>query len=335
MKYLLYLLALCLCTSLRALPAGSALYPLPDGALHVRLLQPAGLGAQPVDTAILLISGPNQHFFADSGWFALLQGQLAQQHRTYAIDRQSSGFSSDTPKPSYRKFATDLARVLPQLAAKKFLLVSFASGSITARLLADNPAVAPRLAGLVLIDPDVPTPAALALYNGAPADWYRANLAQLLPQLASGVWNDRTAKKISAELAHIRQIVPAALQADTDWQYLQQLQATRLSVKRQQARAMEIAEYQADLAAYTTTPWLESQVPVSVVDGDFEAALIKAAGEEQAQLALWRADGLNFARTLTRNSGGQLLELSTQEHLLMFSHSTALQQLINSLMSGR
>ena len=185
MKYLLYLLALCLCTSLRALPAGSALYPLPDGALHVRLLQPAGLGAQPVDTAILLISGPNQHFFADSGWFALLQGQLAQQHRTYAIDRQSSGFSSDTPKPSYRKFATDLARVLPQLAAKKFLLVSFASGSITARLLADNPAVAPRLAGLVLIDPDVPTPAALALYNGAPADWYRANLAQLLPQLAT------------------------------------------------------------------------------------------------------------------------------------------------------
>ncbi len=335
MKYLLYLVALCLCTSLRALPAGSALYPLPDGALHVRLLQPAGLGAQPVDTAILLISGPNQHFFADSGWFALLQGQLAKQHRTYAIDRQSSGFSSDTPKPSYRKFATDLARVLPQLAAKKFLLVSFASGSITARLLADNPAVAPRLAGLVLIDPDVPTPAALALYNGAPADWYRANLAQLLPQLASGVWNDRTAKKISAELAHIRQIVPAALQADTDWQYLQQLQATRLSVKRQQARAIEIAEYQADLAAYTTTPWLESQVPVSVVDGDFEAALIKAAGEEQAQLALWRADGLNFARTLTRNSGGQLLELSTQEHLLMFSHSTALQQLINSLMSGR
>jgi len=335
MKYLLYLVALCLCASLRALPAGSALYPLPDGALHVRLLQPAGLGAQPVDTAILLISGPNQHFFADSGWFALLQGQLAQQHRTYAIDRQSSGFSSDTPKPSYRKFATDLARVLPQLAAKKFLLVSFASGSITARLLADNPAVAPRLAGLVLIDPDVPTPAALALYNGAPADWYRANLAQLLPQLASGVWNDRTAKKISAELAHIRQIVPAALQADTDWQYLQQLQATRLSVKRQQARAMEIAEYQADLAAYTTTPWLESQVPVSVVDGDFEAALIKAAGEDQAQLALWRADGLNFARTLTRNSGGQLLELSTQEHLLMFSHSTALQQLINSLMSGR
>lgn len=335
MKVLLYLFALCLCASLRALPAGSALYPLPDGALHVRLLQPAGLGAQPVDTAILLISGPNQHFFADSGWFALLQGQLAQQHRTYAIDRQSSGFSSDTPKPSYRKFATDLARVLPQLAAKKFLLVSFASGSITARLLADNPAVAPRLAGLVLIDPDVPTPAALALYNGAPADWYRANLKQLLPQLASGVWNDRTAKKISTELAHIRQIVPAALQADTDWQYLQQLQATRLSVKRQQARAIEIAEYQADLAAYTTTPWLKSRVPVSVVDGDFETALLKDAGEDQAQLALWRADGLNFARTLARNSGGRLLELSTQEHLLMFSHSTELQQLINSLMSGR
>lgn len=253
MKSLLFF-AVLFSAALQALPKRSTLYPLPDGALHVRLLQPDSQKAQQVDTAIVLIAGLNQHFFADTGFFALLQPVLAQQHRTYAVDRQSSGFSSDTKTPSYRKFASDLALLLPQLPARKFLLVSFASGSISARLLADDPAIAPRLHGLLLLDPDVPTPAALELYNGAPADWYRAHLKELLPELAKGVWNDRTAKKISAELTQIRQLVPPAQQQLTDWNYLQQLQASRLPVKRQQARAMEIARYQADLAAYTQTP---------------------------------------------------------------------------------
>lgn len=318
-----------------SLPTGSGLYPLPDGALHVRLLEPMNLKAQQADVAVVLIAGPNEHFFADSGFFALLQPLLAQQHRTYAVDRQSSGFSSDTSTPSYRKFATDLASLLPQLQAKKFLLVSFASGSITARLLAENPAVAPRLHGLLLLDPDVPTAAAVELYNAAPADWYRAHLKELLPELAKGAWNDRTAKKISSELAQIRQLVPPAQQQLTDWDYLQQLQASRLPVKRQQARAIEIAQYQADLAVYSRTPWLQSTVPVSVVDSDFEAPLIAEAKEDKARLERWRQDGLEFAATLANNSGGRFVALPAQQHMLMFSHSTELAQLINELIAGR
>lgn len=334
MKNLLYLAAFLLSASIQALPAGSTLYPLPDGALHVRLLQPARLHNQPVATAIVLISGPNQHFFADSAWFALLQPLLARHYRTYAIDRQSSGFSSETPRPSYRKFAADLALVLPQLQAEKFLLVSFASGSISARLLTDQPAIAARLTGLVLIDPDVPTPTALKLYNGAPADWYRAHLDELLPELATGVWNRRTADKNNQDLAHIRQLVPAAQQTLMDWDYLQQLQATRLRIIRQQARAIEIAEYQADLAAYTKTPWQQSRVPVSVVDSDFEAKIIADATEDRDRLERWRRDGLEFATTLPANSGGLSLLLPAQEHLLMFSHATELQQFINRLMAA-
>ncbi len=336
MKLMLCGLLLCSCAlQASSLPGGSGLYPLPDGALHIRQLEPARLKTQPVDIAILLIAGPNEHFFADSGFFALLQPVLAQQHRTYAVDRQSSGFSSDTTTPSYRKFAKDLAQVLPQLQAKKFLLVSFASGSITARLLADDPAIAPHLHGLLLLDPDVPTPAALELYNGAPADWYRAHLTELLPELAKGVWNDRTAQKISAELKQIRQLVPPAQQTLTDWDYLQQLQATRLPVNRQQARAIEIAEYQADLAAYTQTPWQQSAVPVSVVDSDFEAPLIAEAKEDKARLARWRQDGQEFAAALAKNSGGRFVALPAQNHLLMFSHSTELAQLIDELLAAQ
>lgn len=336
MKLMLCCLLLCSCAlQAGSLPNGSGLYPLPDGALHIRLLEPARLKTQPVDVAVLLIAGPNEHFFADSGFFALLQPMLAQQHRTYAVDRQSSGFSSDTATPSYRKFASDLAQVLPQLQAKKFLLVSFASGSITARRLADDPAIAARLHGLLLLDPDVPTPAALELYNGAPADWYRAHLQELLPELAKGVWNDRTAKKISAELQQIRQLVPPAQQTLTDWDYLQQLQASRLPVNRQQARAIEIAEYQADLAAYTQTPWQQSAVPVSVVDSDFEAPLIAEAKEDKARLMRWRQDGLEFAATLAKNSGGRFVALPAQNHLLMFSHSTELAALIGELIAAQ
>lgn len=335
MKHVCWLFALLVSQSLAALPAGSRLYPLPDGALHVRMLQPARLTPnETVDTAIVLLAGPNQNFHADSAWFALLQPMLAQQYRTYAIDRQSSGFSSDTLKPSYRKFAGDLAKVLPQLQAKQFMLVSFASSSITARLLADDPALAARLSAVVLIDPDVPTPAAQALYNGYPADWYRANLKELLPKLASGSWNDRTAQKLSAELAHLQQIVPAELQQHTDWDYLQQIFNTRQRITRQQARAIEIAEYQADLAIYNQSPWLQSAVPVSVVDSDFEAPLIAAATEDRARLQHWRQEGLDWGQQLARHSGGQFLALPDTEHLLMFSNSAALVQFIDGLISG-
>lgn len=333
MKYLLFCALLC-SAGLQALPTGSTLYPVADGALHVRLLEPASVKPQTADVAVVLISGPNEHFFADSGLFALLQPVLAQQHRTYAVDRQSSGFSSETATPSYRKFAKDLALLLPQLQAKKFLLVSFASGSITARLLADDPAIAPRLQGLLLLDPDVPTPAALELYNGAPADWYRAHLDELLPELAKGMWNNRTAQKISAELAQIRRLVPQTQQQLTDWDYLQQLQASRLPVQRQQARAIEIAQYQADLAAYSQTPWQHSVVPVSVVDSDFEAPLIAEAKADKTRLERWRQDGLEFAATLAKNSGGRFVALPAQNHLLMFSHSAELAQLIDELIAA-
>lgn len=335
LKYFVLLSALLTSLTLAALPAGSRLYPLPDGALHVRLLQPDLLRqTQSVDTAIVFIAGPNQNFHADSAWFALLQPLLAQQYRTYAVDRQSSGFSSDTARPSYRKFATDLARVLPQLQARQFLLVSFASSSITARVLADDPAMAARLAGLVLIDPDVPTPTAQALYTGYPADWYRANLEALLPKLASGAWNERTAQKLSSELAHLRQLVPAQLQAQTDWDYLQQIFATRQPISRQQARAIEIAEYQADVTRYNQSPWLQSSVPVSVIDGDFEAPLIAAATAEKAQLQRWRQDGLDWGRDLAHNSGGQFLPLPDTEHLLMFSAGATLAGFIGQRMAA-
>jgi len=321
---------------LATLPAGSALYQIPDGQLHVRTLQPKNLQAQArTPLAIVLLAGPNENYHADTGWFALLQPLLAKQHRTFAIDRQSSGFSSDTTHPSYRRFAADLLHLLPQLPADRFLLVSFASGSISARLLADNPTLTDRLAGLVLIDPDVPTPDALALYNGPPTDWYRANLAQLLPKLAEGIWQQRTDDKLARELSHIQQLIPPALQADMDWDYLNRLSNSRRSIARQQARAIEITEYQADLASYSQTPWLQSAVPVSIIDGSFELAGTQSLpAAEQQILTNWQQQGSSWSLQLSQNSGGRYLSLADTEHLLMFSSAQALQHFIHQLMTA-
>lgn len=316
-----------------ALPAGSRLYPLPDGALHVRLLQPPHLQqVAQTDVAVLLISGPNENFHADSAWYALWQPLLAQHYRTFLVDRRSSGFSSDTTAPSYRAFAKDLALLLPQLPARQFLLVSFASGSISARLLAEQPAMQPRLAGLVLIDPDIPLPEALALYNGYPADWYRANLAELLSALEKGVWNERTAKKLTAEQQHIEQLVPKELQPVFDRDYLQQVFQTRQRLERQQARAREIAAYQADLAAYTQTPWQQSAVPVSVVDSAFETPQIAADEKQAPVLRRWQQQGSDWSRQLCAQSGGVYLPLASTEHLLMFSETDALTSLVKQLL---
>ena len=70
---------------------------LPEG---VRIIKAGGAefqlrsaGLEHKGPAVVLLSGPNEHWHSDSGWFALLQPVLAAKYRTYAIDRLGQGLS--------------------------------------------------------------------------------------------------------------------------------------------------------------------------------------------------------------------------------------------------
>jgi polyhydroxybutyrate depolymerase len=158
-------------TAAEPLPVGVRLLQLGDAQFQLR-----ALGMEHQGPAVLLLSGPNQHWHSDSGWFALLQPLLAKKYRTYAIDRLGQGLSSEVDNPSYRRFATDLVAVLTELNESRVLLLSFASSSISSLLMAHqhaNSDLKIQIQALLLIDPDIPTPAAISVYKGYPADWYQ------------------------------------------------------------------------------------------------------------------------------------------------------------------
>lgn len=307
----------------------------PDGVKRIKVaeaeFQVRALGQQHQGPAILLLSGPNEHWHSDTGWFALLQPILATKYRTYAIDRLGQGLSSDAEHISYRRFAADLIALCALLNETEVVLLSFASGSISSVVLTTQ-AEAPRIQGMLLIDPDIPRPASTALYKGYPTDWYKANLAELLPALKTGVWTERTATKLLQEREHVEKLLPADYARLMDWRYFDFMAQQRLRVERQQSRAKEIAMYDADLDLYQALP-LYTKRPVSVINSDFEQQQIKQNSEQKQQLIEWQQEGDDWSKAQAAVSGGQYIELQDADHLVMFQHPQALLKAVDWLMA--
>jgi pimeloyl-ACP methyl ester carboxylesterase len=304
-----------------ALPRFSELIQQGPHRFHVRRMAPQQPDRQfPV---IILLAGPNQNFHADSAWFALLQPLLAQKYQVLAIDRLGNGFSSDAENPSYQRFSKDLVDLLPVLTPQPVIIVSFASASISAHMLyslqtAAQP-ITTQVQAMLWIDPDIATPQALTLYQGYPVDWYHKHLPQLLPELAKGVWNERTVQKLMAERSEIDTLLSSAYRGTMDWSYFDAISSQRLFEKRQQQRAIEIANYTEDLNLYAALPAIVD-IPVSVIDSDFESAAIQADPAQAKPLQRWQEQGSLWSEAVARRSGGQYISLKNSHHLVMFQH---------------
>lgn len=329
-KWLLFFIGICSITTTKVIAAAA----LPEG---VRIIKAGGAefqlrsaGLEHKGAAVVLLSGPNEHWHSDSGWFALLQPVLAKKYRTYAIDRLGQGLSSDIENPSYRHFAEDLALVLAELKEPNILLLSFASSSVSALLFAHQNS-ATKIQGLLLIDPDIPLPNSLALYKGYPADWYKANLAQLLPALETGVWTERTTKKLQQERQLVQKLVPTDYANQMDWAYFDFMAQQRLRIERQQNRAKEIAGYAEDLDAYQALPFYTKR-PVSVINSDFEQQQIKQNPEQKSQLLAWQQEGDGWSKQQAKSSGGQYIELQHADHLVLFQQPAVIKEAVDWLM---
>lgn len=286
---------------------------------HVRSMQPPAEPAlskannQPV---LILLSGPNQNYHADSAWFALLQPVLAQYYQVHAIDRLGNAWSDDHEQLSYRRFADDLALLLPKLTTQPMIIISFASSSISSHLLVQKYQQQLNLKAMIWIDPDVATADAVALYQGYPVDWYQQNLSALLPKLATGVWDQRTAEKLAAERKSLESLVPAQYQHLMDWSYFTAVSQQRLSIPRQQARAREIAAYAADLQLYLQQPFITS-LPITVIDSDFETSEVTSDVTLQQKLQRWQQQSAQWNQQVATLSGGEYLPTGRSEHLMM------------------
>jgi len=307
------------------LPAHSSLISVTSSQFHVRKM-----GLQHAGPAVVLLAGPNENYHSDSAWFAALQPLLAQQYRVYSIDRLGNAYSSVDDDLSYGRFSDDLAHVLQQLQEQQLILVAFSSGSISARLFYQQHHQQFDIKAMLYIDPDIPLPHSVSLYQGYPADWYLQNLSQLLPHIASGAWTERTLNKITAERELAAQLVSA--HADLmDWSYFEQVSQQRLLIPNQQSRAREIAAYTADLNQYAALPMVTG-IPVSVIDSDFESmAIAQAPAEQIAALQQWQQEGTQWSMEQASVSNGQYIALSDSDHLVPLQQPQKIQQALNWL----
>lgn len=307
------------------MPEHSRIVTVAEQDFHVRAMGESNTGP-----AVVLLAGPNQNYHSDSAWFAALQPLLAQQYRVYSIDRLGNAYSSSADDVSYRRFADQLPAVLQLLGEQQLVLVAFSSASISARLFYQQHQQQFDIKAMLYIDPDIPLPHSLSLYQGYPADWYLANLEPLLPHLATGAWTERTWNKISAERALAEQLVANHTEL-MDWQYFEQISQQRLLIPNQQSRAREIAAYSADLNRYAQLPMI-STIPVSVIDSDFERqAIAEAEPEQVAPLQQWMQEGSQWSQEQASLSNGQYIALADSDHLVPLQHPEQINQAIDWL----
>lgn len=311
------------------LPEHSRLVETSAGQFHVR-----AMGLNNPGPAVILLAGPNYNYHSDSAWFAALQPLLAEQYRVYSVDRLGNAFSSSSDDLSYRRFADDLALVMQQLDEPNLTVVAFASASISARWFYELHGEQFDIQAMLYIDPDIPLAHSLSLYQGYPANWYRDNLATLLPHLAAGNWTERTKDKLDAEYQQIRQWAGEYGTA-VDWRYLEQIMQQRLLISHQQARALEIAAYIADLDGYATLPMITA-IPVSVIDSDFEQQDIAAAADDAELLAAlqkWQQEGSTWSVNQAAVSNGQYIPLTGSDHMVPLQQPQIIQHALEWLLN--
>ncbi|SFD76367.1 alpha/beta hydrolase [Pseudoalteromonas denitrificans] len=310
------------------LPKNSFMIKTPSGFNHVR-----AMGLNNDGPAIVLISGFNKNFHSDSAWYALLQPLLAENYRVYSIDRAGNAWGDYNDQASYRYFVDDLHTVLKSLNEDEISLVSFASSNITAQLFQDKYASDIKINNMVWIDPDILLPHSIALYKGYPVDWYEEFIIDILPYVEEDYFTERSTEKVAAETLEIKDMIAEDLQDKMDWDFYHTITSQRLTITGQKIRATEIANYPTDLDTVSNIA-LNLDIPITVIDSDFEQADINNADQEdKANLIKWQQEGSQWSKDIAEQTGGQYIELTNSKHLVPFENPEVIKQAIAHLLA--
>jgi len=309
------------------LPINSQLVNVNEKTIHVHTM-----GEDKSGPAIILLAGMNKNYFSDSAWYSLLQTQLANDYRVHNIDRSGNAWGSYDTEPSYHTFVDDLYQTLITLGESEVIFVSLSGANITSRLFAQKYADDDKLKlkSMLWIDPDIFLPHSISLYQGYPVDWYREKLDLLLPRLEDDFWTERTQVKLDAEREELTQLINEPNNNDMNWQYYNLVSQLRLLTNNQKIRALEIANYHDDLNAVKDLP-LITDLPISVINSDFEASEIANDPENAESLSLWMEEGTTWSKEVAEVSGGQYIELMNADHMVPMQHPDVIITAINWL----
>ena len=310
------------------LPEHSRLIDAHQQQFHVR-----EMGKKTEKPTIVLLSGPNQHWHSDSGWFSLLQPLLAKEYHVISIDRAGNVWSSFSEQASYQLFARQLPDIFKKLSLNNVILVNFASSNLISAFLGEQ-LEQMGVVGQLWIDPDILLPHSISLYSGFPASWYKEHINKILPHIADNNWLAKTLKRNNDQIINIKALIPSKYDHLMNWQYFKAVQKQRLAIGNQQTVAIEIANYQADLEQAAKKD-LTFNHPISIIDTDFELHDVKPDDENYQNIVAWQQEGSLWAQEISRKTKGIYYPVEQGSHLLMFQKpeliKAALKQLIDQL----
>ena len=286
-------------------------------------------------STVVLLSGPTDNWNSDSAWYARLAPKLAKTHRVLTIDRAGQILANPNAKVGYAQFGNDLNQLFEHLKLKNITLVSFASANLALnQFFSMNTTTSVK--SVIMIDPDVLLPSAITRYT-RDALPFKQKLIKYTSYIDSGKYNQRALQKNQSELAQLKKL--SAGDADTDWDYINDIFSKRLELVNLKNLFREIAIYEDDLKIAASKKFPQN-IPLTIIDTNFEQRYIEtsiehSSGDKEIEdLRAWRKEARQYYMQLVESSlskpseRNRYIQLPTTEHLIPFSQPELIIELI-------
>ncbi len=304
------------------LPEGSKLLVIDNLQIHVNQR-----GNTKSNSAIVMLSGPTDHWHSDTGWFSYALPYLSQkkslsQFQVLAIDRPGNGLVVPKQSISYTDFADVVHKVLKSLKIKRIVFLSFASSNITISHFLESYGKELAIDGIVLVDPDVMTEFSRSRYR-KDAKPFKDNLSKYLSYIGEGKYQNRVKEIVTKERTHIQEVVKQSKLLGMDWAYFEFMLSQRSTKEGQTEKFKQIVFYHDELAKKQKMSLRktlkQSSLLLVLINTNFESSYLPSIKDPllKKEIIKWQKDGDEYYKMLTtQNTKGKLINIDSEEHLL-------------------
>ncbi len=280
---------------------------------------------------IVLLSGPTDNWHSDLAWWILGQNYLSEHYNTIAIERANQGFSQKIEQPSYTDFAKRFSTFITK-QPNRIIVVAFASSNLSVQIALSDNEVKSKVQGVIFLDPDVLTEHSIHHYT-QDTENYRKNWQQLSDYIKSGKYQERAAKKVEDEKAHLKVIISKGFEKYMDWNFYEDYENIRKSNEYQWNKFKEVTVYKDDLQnAYANK--FPKETPLVILDSDFESGYLTNIKDEKVRASIikWRDQGKQqFFELAKLNKCNAYWPVDSQEHLLTFTELDKIKRAIERI----
>lgn len=288
-------------------PEDSLLVDVGGRNIHLR-----AMGLENDGPAVVLLWGFTNGLTTDSGWWSVVQGELAESMRVYAFDYPGFTWSDRDPAGvTHSSAADDLHAALTALGEDEVILVGQATGSNTSIFYADLYPVD----GIIWIDPDCLHPEVIGYYEINMSNTMLALMKGLFLLGGSRLYDDTlVTRQEQWALGRLNE----RGEAQMDWDYYNAVELHRGTRLEGRARWDFYSAYTNDLHAAAALLPMDSRIPLTIIRSDYLRIQV-IDNPERAELNAWRGPiMIDWYEEMAANSDdGEVVFIADSNHIPM------------------